>query len=163
MLPASDSQTYSLPSLITRCLRDVLRWGSSIKSILGALSFQLNCLIFLPGDKYFRMSSRKGKHWFQITSYLPDSFPYLCEAMSRAEVNAYPFAAVSIDSKIMYISGDTPNRAAFSPFAFLRNPESCLARHEVAHHYLISVWVPCWRLAVSLREWRGGWVVKKNA
>lgn len=57
--------------------------GSQVNPLLGAVSFLLSCIIFLPGSKYCRMSSRKGKHWFQITSYLLNSFPYLCEAESR--------------------------------------------------------------------------------
>lgn len=92
-----------------------------LNPFLGALCFQLNCLIFLPGDKYFRMSSRKGKHWFQITSYLPDSFPYLCEAVSGAEINACPFATVSIGSKIIY-QWRHPQQSCLFPFCVSEEP-----------------------------------------
>lgn len=47
MLPAPHSQTYSLPSLITRCLRDVLRWCYSIKSISGRLTLPAELPHFL--------------------------------------------------------------------------------------------------------------------
>lgn len=46
-----------------------------LNPFLGPLSFQLNCNICLLGNKYLRMSPRKGKHWFQITQLFTKFFP----------------------------------------------------------------------------------------
>lgn len=110
------------------------------------------CIIFLPGNMCLKRWSRKGKHWFPRTNCLPNSFPYLGEAVCTCWNECkFLFATVSIDSKITYQNRCPPKSTSF-PLYFLGAKESHLVGHEVAHLHPVSQF-PFWEtLAVSPRE-----------
>lgn len=113
---------------------------------LGTLSFQLNGIIFFLGNKYFRMWSRKGKHWFQITNDLPNS------VWGSVHMLKQMFVLLCFGSEITHQSR-CPQQATCFPFAFSRSPESPLVGHEVVHPHPISVsWV-----SLSGRPWLHHW------
>lgn len=77
------------------------------------------CIIFLPGNMCLKRWSRKGKHWFPRTNCLPNSFPYLGEAVCTCWNECkFLFATVSIDSKITYQNRCPPKSTSF-PLYFL--------------------------------------------
>lgn len=127
-----------------------------IKSIPGHLKLPLNGIIFFPGNKYFRMWSRKGKHWFQITNDLPNSVWGSVHMLKQMFVLCF-------GSKITHQSR-YPQQATCFPFAFSRSPETPLVgwTWSCSSSLNFNLWVSTQDLAVTERtrremRWEQGW------